>query len=184
MQEDLLKEFRKEYDKGLKQQLISDDDLKVLIKRRSLLENSTIVKDYIQLNSQIETILNNSYNKDEVFNNTLSSFEDKGLMSDTNEIYVYNGTYYTRDGITIRVHKDNPCGEFDKYINLESLYEIEISIHDRSVFEESHKIVPLDGLEPTKGFIYDLRSQFIEYALCDGQEVACKKVLSRKKKNL
>ena len=140
-------------------------------------------KDYIQLNSQIDTLLEKSH-FDYDFVKTLSILEDKGLMSETNEIYVYNGTFYMQNNIVVRVHRNNPCGEFDKYIDIESMDEIEVPVEDRLIFEKNHKIVPLDGLEPTKYFLYSLRSKFIEDSLREGQEVACKKILSRNKKNL
>ena len=184
MREDLLKDFRNNYVKKLKRKQTHDKALNILMKRKEILEKSTIVKDYIQLNSQIESLISESCNKNDVFFDTLYDFEGKGLMSETNEIYVYNGTFFTENSMVRRVHKDNPIGEFDKYINIESMDEIEVPVEDRLVFEKRHKIVPLDGLEPTKCFLYKLRNQFIKDSLFEGQEVACKKILSRNKKNL
>lgn len=183
MKDDLLEEFKNDYVDKSKRKHNYVNELKVLMKRKAIMENSTIVKDYIQLNSQIDTLLEKSH-FDYDFVKTLSILEDKGLMSETNEIYVYNGTFYMQNNIVVRVHKNNPCGKFDKYIDIESMDEIEVPVEDRLVFEKNHKIVPLDGLEPTKYFLYSLRSKFIEDSLREGQEVACKKILSRNKKNL
>ena len=184
MKEELLKEFRNDYVERLKKKQSNAKDLKILMKRKEILENSPIVRDYIQLNSQIELLINESFDKDDIYLTTLMDFEDKGLMSETNEIYVYNGTFYTEDHIVKRVGRDNPVGEFDKYIDLESMDELEIPVEDRLAFEASHKVVPLGNMEPTKFLLYKLRNQFIEDALYEGQEVACNKVLSRNKKNL
>ena len=184
MKEDLLKDFRNDYVKRLKKKQSNDKDLKILMERKKMLENSPIVRDYIQLNSQIEMLLNESHNMNNIFFTTLCDYEDKGLMSETNGIYVYTGTYYNEAGIFRRVYKDSPFAEFDKYVDIESMREIEIPIEDRSAFLENHKIVPVDEIELSKYSLLELRKLFIENALYDGQEVACKKILCRNKKNL
>ena len=128
MKEELLKDFRNDYVERLKKKQSNAKDLKILMKRKEILENSPIVRDYIQLNSQIELLINESFDKDDIYLTTLMDFEDKGLMSETNEIYVYNlllsetcqypdrakqSMHHNLDHLSVRVGQDNVCDKQD-----------------------------------------------------------------------
>ena len=60
MKEDLLKEFRNEYTMKLKMKQKNDKDLKTLMERKDILENSPLIKSYIELTEAINQLKNNT----------------------------------------------------------------------------------------------------------------------------
>ena len=147
------------------------------------MENSPIIRDYVELCEQIEKEEGNFAYSEEIYLETLWDYEDKGLMDETNDIFLYAGTFMTDFAVEKRVDRDSIYGEFDRYINIESFDEILNPVEDREVFETKHKIIFSDVLEPTKYMLYEIRDEFINDSLSEGQEIACKKILSRYKKN-
>ena len=184
MKEDLLQEFRKDYEKRLDDNLKNRNNLAVLMKRKALLENSTLVKDYINLVNDIKETEDDIYTDYEVFSETLHDYMSMGLAQETNDIYLYIGSYVNEGGYNRKTERDDINAEFDSYINIESFVGVEIPVEDREVFEKEHKVLLIDESIPMKYLIHELREDFIKDALLNGQEEACKKVLSRNKKNL
>ena len=84
MREDLLKQFRSEYVKKSEINNKNAESLKVLLERKAILENSPLIKSYIELNEQIDTLGNNIISTESIFLDTLSEFENKGLNDKTN----------------------------------------------------------------------------------------------------
>lgn len=184
MKEEVLKDFRQEYIKRLEENEINNKSLNVLNNRKRILENSPLVRSYIELIKQIEETANRILTTDEVFADTLYDFNNKGLTDETNNIYLYAGSYVNEYGYEREVERDSSLAEFDKYINIESFEELDIPVEDRENFENSYRVLILDSNVPTRYLKYELRDQFINDALFEGQEVACHKILSRNKKNL
>ena len=180
MKEDLLKDFRSDYVKELKKKVDNDKYLEVLNQRKSILENSPLVKDYIRLNEQIEECKKESYSIDRIFSKALLKYVDQGLTEETNQIYLYLGTYYSDGMDTVEVERNSSDAVFDWYVDIESVKYIENPVEDRNIFEENNKVVLLDNYHDSKYLLCDIRNQFIHDALCEGQDIACKKVLSRK----
>ena len=183
MKEDLLKDFRNEYIKRLKEKQNNDNILSTLMNRKKFLENSPLVRDYIELCNQIQKFEDKIFTEDEIFTYTLFEYENMGLTSETNKIYFYAGTFLTENGEVKRVERNSSTGEFDKYIDIESIQILEVPIEDRDVFEKSNRVVDLN-VDFDKYLFYDVRDEFINDCLNYGQEVACKKILSKNKKNL
>lgn len=183
MKESLLKDFRSEYKKRLKEKIELDKDLEILIKRRRILENSPIVKDYIELNNKIEEAMDKVCSEEDIFLSTLYEFDSKGLATDTNNILLYMGTFINENGYARLVDRNSSIAEFDRFINIESLDDVDVPVEDRDVFERNNNIIFLDNKEPSMYLLHEIRDKFIQSALTDGQEKACKKILSRNKKN-
>lgn len=184
MKEELLKEFRKEYKRRLTEKERDDKCLSILIERRNILERNPIVKNYMELNEQINKQLEKVVTPDDIYLDTLYDFENMGLMSKTNSILLYMGSFINENGFEAMVGRYNQAAEFDRYADIESLEYIDVPVEDRIDFERDNKVLVLDTDEPSKYLIYEIRDQFINSCLTDGQEAACKKVLSRNKKNL
>lgn len=184
MKEEILKDFRQEYIKRLEENEINNKSLNVLKNRKKILENSPLVKEYIELNKQIDDVTNKIFTADDIFTDTLYNFNNIGLTDETNNIYLYAGSFINEYGYERQVERDDSIAEFDKYINIESFENIDIPVEDRENFENSYRVLILDSNVPVKYLKYEIRDQFINDALLEGQEAACHKVLSRNKKNL
>ena len=183
MREDLLKQFRSEYVKRIEAKEKNDKSLKVLLDRKTILENSPLIKSYIELNEQIDDLKNNTISTESIFLDTLSEFENKGLNERTNGIYYYLGSFDIDEyGNEYQVHRDdyftNPL--FERYIELESKRIIEIPSDDADQFENENCVV-IDSDYPDVSMFSDIRKEYFYEALQEGQEIACKKFLSRNK---
>ena len=183
MKEDLLKELKKEYDRGIDEKEATDRRLKTLMDRKAILENSPIVKGYIELCEQIEVEEEKICLASDVFVDTLYNFTNKGLFDETNGIFLYLGTFITEFGYEKKVPEDYQFAEFARYINIESFEQVDIPVEDKKVFENNNKVLFLTDEETTKYVKYDLRDQFVMDSLSEGQETATKRILSRYKKN-
>ena len=183
MKEDILKNFKKEYEFKLKEKENNDKCFEVLMNRKTIMENSPMIRDYIELCNQIEEAKEKLYSTQEVFSDVLYDFETKGLVDETNGILLYAGTFMTDFGSERNVHRDSIYAEYDKYIDIESFDEVLNPIEDREFFEKTNTIINLNISDPARYVLYDIRDEFINDALAEGQEVACKKILSRYKKN-
>ena len=180
MREDLLKQFRSEYVKKSEINNKNAESLKVLLERKAILENSPLIKSYIELNEQIDTLGNNIISTESIFLDTLSEFENKGLNDKTNEMYYYLGSFdIDEDGNEFQVYRDdyfsNPL--FERYIELESKRIIEIPSDDADQFENENCVV-IDSDYPDVSMFSDIRKEYFYEALQEGQEIACKKFLS------
>ena len=180
MREDLLKEFRNEYRQDLRAKDENDKNLSILKQRKAILENSPLIKDYVELNSQIDQYMKNGDSIDGIFNKALLKYVKKGLTEETNEIYLYLGTYYS-DGIdTVEVERNSSDAVFDWYVDIESIKYVENPVEDRHDFELNNKVILLEDYHNSKYLLCEIRNQFIQDALYQGQDIACNNILSRK----
>lgn len=170
-----LKELKKKYNESINQNNRIKRNLQILIERKKILENSPIVKDYIDLLTQIEESKCQILTEEDILTD-LITFLDYENGYETNKIYCYAGTFI-QEGNNLRlVDKDYPSSEFDRYVDIESLYVIDNPVEDRKVFESENTIIYADNL-------YDLHDEFIIDCIKKGQNIAVEKVLSRHKKN-
>ena len=186
MKEDLLKEFRNEYTMKLKMKQKNDKYLKTLMERKNILENSPLIKSYIELTEAINQLKNNTCSINDIFSSTLSEFESKGLTDETNEIYFYLGSFdIDEHGNEYQVDRNDDFifPLFNCYMDIESKKVIEIPFDDADEFEYKNKVI-ITSSYPDALMITDIRNDYFCDALYEGQENACKKVLSRNKKNL
>ena len=184
MNKELLKDFRDEYTEKLEINDKNEASLKVLMQRKEILENMPVIQDYIKLVKQIEDLKNEVSTNKELFLRTLFDYEGKGLVDETNSIFVYDGSFITRDGNIIRTERNSSDAEFDRYIDIESIEEVDIPVEDRKLFERFNKVIFLDESLPVKQSLYEIHNQFMQDAITNGEKAACKRVLSRNKKNL
>ncbi len=184
MNKELLKKFRNEYTERLEQNNKKETSLKALIQRKEILENMPIIQDYINLVKQIDELNAEVSTDKQVFLHTLFDYEEKGLVDETNSIFIYDGSFMTRNGIVIATERNSSDAEFDRYIDIESIEEVDIPVEDRKLFERFNKVIFLDESLPVKQSLYEIHNQFMQDAITDGEKAACKKVLSRNKKNL
>lgn len=183
MNSDLLKDFKEEFLKKLEENKRKKLIFEALMQRKGYLENSRVVQDYIALMEQIKDMDDEVLDEGQIFWHVLFDYEDKGLVSETNGILLYAGSFFRDQDYLISVDRNSSDAEFDNYIDIESFDEIDIPVEDREIFEKEHKVIVLDD-ESSKYSLYELHGQFMYYAVNEGEEVACQKILSRNKKNL
>lgn len=175
MNNDLLKELRVKYNDQTIQRDNSEKKLQTLLKRKEILENSPLIKDYIELLEQIDASIEESYKEKFLLDSIISDFK-YSKNDETNKIYQYVDTFITEDGLNVVVGRDCDDAEFDRYVDIESLSIIDNPVEDRYSFEASNKII-------VGGYLPEIHNDFILNCIKDGQDVAVEKVLTRYKKN-
>ena len=175
MNKDLLKDLKEKYNEKMKEKKINEGHLKVLLKRKEILENSPIVKDYIELIEQIEEMQSSIYNEQDILDSLVREVECNDEI-DSNKLYLYVGTFINEGKIPRMVERDCFFGEFDRYVDIETLCLIDNPIEDREVFESSNTVI-------TDGDLYELHDNFIIDSIKEEEDIAVRKVLTRKQKN-
>ncbi len=154
------------------------------IKRIRELLNNENVKEYIELvgahpyssvlkNDDIEKLFLNSFNRH------LNDIDEK----DTNKIFVYMGTFYVRynggflrSALEFQVNRDDPRAEYRKYHDLEQNHSLNIPIAKCDEFERDNDIIYNNS-----GRFYDIRREFADDLLLEGQEKAKSYILKKYK---
>ena len=103
-------------------------------------------------------------------------------QEDTNEIYVYIGSYMPSDysaleiddgyPFEIEVNRDDPRAISRRYYNLEGIWGITLNVDESKNFEDTHTVIYVDDF-------YKLQSEFIVNAVKENQDVAVSKVLKK-----
>lgn len=135
------------------------------------LEKNPLIKEYLNLKEQIKLLDYKERNLSdsdllEVCANSYLTY-----MEDTNDIYVCLGiVFLTEKGIKRK---------YKRYINLESSNDNKlIPIEQCELFESIHSVVEVSY--PTE--YKEIQKKFILNAMVEGQDIACQKVLSRRKR--
>lgn len=176
MNDKLLRDLRSKYMDKIVQQESNEKKLQVLLQRKAILENSPIVKGYVELLEQIDEVKNNTHDIKHILDNLVWD-ADNNYDQDTNKIYYYVGTFINDGKMAIPVDRNDSLGEFDSYVDIESLCTIDNPIEDRDSFEKSNTVIITDDE------LYELHDTFIMDCVRDGQDSAVTKVLTRYKKN-
>lgn len=178
MKEETLQKIKEDY----KQIIEKRNHLLQLCEEITKLEEDENVKKYLKIKEELSKIdyknqikETDSYILDAVFWRYQRLIQD----IDTNDIYVYMGTYML-DNICdiehgpsdIRLKDDDPRAQYRIYRNIENGYSKEIPISECDEFEKNHKVI-------TDENFYTLQKEFIMTAVNEGQEEACRKILSR-----
>lgn len=105
---------------------------------------------------------------------------------ETNEIYVYMGSYMPSDysyeeiddgaPFEIEVDYNDPRATDRRYFNLEGVWAKTINVSECSEFEKTHTVIFIDDF-------YKLQSEFIVTAVKESQEKAVSRVLKKYGKN-
>ena len=188
MTDNELEKIRSKYEKLLS----TKKALESLQEEKKFLENNVKVKRYLEITNLLENNKenNSSLNYDNLIERSINSIP----VSNTNNIYVYIGTYRYNDEIDI-IHgsKDDRVAFFDKkadyrvYRNIESLsyqddYSINVPVSQCEKFEREHNVIyPKTCLNGE--YYYKVRREFFKTAILEGQEKAIEKVLTKKEKN-
>ncbi len=142
---------------------------KVIWDRIEILEQNPLVKEYIELKQRVKMV--DPQKKYLTNEEILEICSDLYLSSskETNNIYVYIGKVELKEK---GVKKD-----YKRYINLEARYDNHlIPIEESELFESTHEIINAKGQETYK----EIQKEFMKTLMEEGQEKACKKVLSKK----
>jgi len=155
-----------------------------LINRKRELENDSKVQEYLKLNKMIENarceqkVEQSNYEIIEsIFNNY------KYSIKETNNIYVYLGTFVVSDEYDImhswsddRVNYNDPKAQYRIYINLENCKEENVKIRDCEKFKEENNVIFPNTYINQTSYYYELQKEFINDVVIDGQERACERV--------
>lgn len=173
MKTELLNELRNIYNEKQIEKIIDEKQLSVLLKRKEIFENSTIVQDYINLLNQINEYKKSINSEDDIWM-SLIDYLDSNVGDDTNKIYVYAGSFIRGLRSIMRVAESSPTAQFDRYIDIESLCLIDVPVEDRKIFRKNNNIIYSDS------DVYEIRDKFLTDAINEGQEYAVKRVLTKK----
>ncbi len=189
MEDKNLKNIRKKY----KEFLEIKETYQKLLQRKNELENDPKIQEYLNL---IESI--DSYGDTYILGCKVCSTTEKKLLErafesevieNSNNIFVYCGTYKVSDEIDIvhgpsdiRVKRDDPSAEYSTYRDIEknSLNSsINVSIHCRDEFEKNNFILYPKGYT-YENFYFEVRRKFFETAIKKGQKKAIEIIKSMK----
>lgn len=182
MKEELLILLKEE----LKKQKLEKEEQNKKVRRIKELLKEPNVREYVELINSIDgKIKQNTLSDEEMILLIYRRYFHKIEEKDTNNIYVYLGTYahsYETDIIhgsnDFRVNYDSPGAAYRSYINLEQLYEECIPIKYCDGFEKDHIILnPKSALTQTQ--YYKIQEEFFVKAVKTNQESAKKMILKK-----
>ena len=180
-----LKDIKRNYEELITAKTETD----LLNEAIELYEQHPVVIKYLNLKRKLESITKSHSKVEELCDDELLEYVINNIgISNTNNIYVYMGTYQQNDNIT----KENPCdfivsyddpnADYRLYINIESPDdERKIICTLQTDFEEQNIVLyPPQGINSSTYF-YEIRSMYFKTAINEGQEKAIEKtkVLSK-----
>lgn len=150
-----------------------------------LYEQHPIVIKYLNLKRKLELIAKSHSKVEELDDAELLEYVINNIgISNTNNIYVYMGTYQQNDNITEEypcdfiVSYDDPNADYRLYINIESPDdERKIICNLQSDFEKQNIVLyPPQGINSSTYF-YEIRNMYFKTAINEGQENAIEKAI-------
>ncbi len=182
MKEELLKEIREEV-KGIKEKM---EEHNADIKRVKELEKDPHVKEYITLMRKLDNnVKKTEYSEAEIIASIYRKYISQIEDIDTNEIYVYLGTYTSSSEIDIvhgandiRVRYDDPSADYRIYWNIEQSFAENIFLPQCKEFEETHVILNPSGYFKREAF-YKIQQEFFVKAAQVNQKAAAKSLLKK-----
>ena len=150
-----------------------------------LYEQHPIVIKYLNLKRKLELIAKSHSKVEELDDAELLEYVINNIgISNTNNIYVYMGTYQQNDNITEEypcdfiVSYDDPNADYRLYINIESPDdERKIICTLQSDFEKQNIVLyPPQGINSSTYF-YEIRNMYFKTAINEGQENAIEKAI-------
>lgn len=156
-------------------------------KRKAKLEENRWVKEYLELEEELnyrDNLKLANQTDSEILVNSFRKYMN--MVDETNDIYVYIGTYENANYIDIehgptdeRVDRNSPKADYRLYRNLENDCDcLNVPIKKCDEFEREHKVIILKTSLPGTQF-YEIQKEFIELAVKKGQEEACKQILKK-----
>lgn len=186
MEEEILKQIKKEYKKEKKEK----ERCQSIQDRIDELKENPYVQEYLTLINKSKEI-DMDYLLDKTEQQMIMSAFNQRIyeIKETNKIYVYLGTYQRGIGCDIehgvndyRVFRYDEKADYVEYRDLESRCSIEIPINDAFAFEKNNHIIIPDTFL-TENYYYRLQECFIEDLVKNGQKKAVCKILKKCKSN-
>ncbi len=168
MKEEVLNLIKESYKKSLNRR----EKDKEIWNRLNELEQNEFVQEYLKLRSTVSNIdPNKKYlSNDEILE--LSYRENTGYIDETNKIYVCLDSIFLTHIYGIEY-------KYNRYINIENQFDTHlIPLEDCNKFESSHQVIYPTNL--SRKSYHEIQMDFIKTCIHDGQEQACKKILSKK----
>lgn len=180
MEQKVLDIIKEEY----KQEILKIEKYNELKQRMNYLERFSVVKEYKQIEEELEELNNNKKSSTDILYNIY--INKIGMINETLEIYVYMGTYSSGERFNIRgtvdqpVSKNDANADYNLYVDIEKgLKSVKIPISQCETFEKHHII-----LEANNFYEYNqLQKQFIEDLVINGMEEAIEKIKKKTNKN-
>ena len=182
MKTELLHSLKEEYKRRMDEQSENDKNLKVLLNRKRLLENSPIVKDYIELTESIDMLSAEMESEEDILRDIISKSNDL-LSENSYSIYYYAGSYLNEGLSSIRVERNSSIAEYNVYIDLESRQTIEVPVEDSRLFEENNLVIVLNNENTNYNTFNVIREMFLSDSIKHDLNIASQKVLKLDKKN-
>lgn len=174
MKDELYNEIKQYYLKEKEEQEEKNNKIEEI---NTLIEDSK-VKRFIELtNFDIEKYTLEQTDEDiigELFRNSLNEID----IEDTNNIYVYMGTYKKENEEDIKVSNDDPNASFKCYSNIELSYNLKIPIDLCEEFEKENDVIYIDN--PEKAY-FDIQEEFVVKAIKTTQRRAKRHILKKYK---
>lgn len=189
MKEEILIRIRED----LKREKEKNREYNEKIRRIKELKKDDKVKEYIQLLEDVYDDLKPIKTTDKEIISRLfdSRYLNKIKENETNEIYVYLGTFKCGDNDIIhyshdtQVERNDANADYREYWNIEQKYSKFIPISKSNYFESTHTIINLNNVFHTKRFnenkYYEIRNEFINTAVKTSQNNAVKRLLKKYK---
>ena len=181
MKEELLEVIRDDYFEKINQNDKRKRNLEILKTRKSFLENSPIIKQYMDLEKQIDVHEQNIRSDELILEKLLNFYAGSINDKDSNDIFIYLGSFvYDMHNNEIQLNRndDTITPDYNLYANIESADYRAIDYADYEKFEREHNVIIVSDFPNIRTF-YDIRSEFFKDAFSEGQEKAVSKVLKR-----
>lgn len=183
MKQELLDSIKKEFNMKKERR----KELKKKQKRKNELDQNKWVREYLELKEELSDRDNLQLVNQTDSEILVKSFRNSIYMidGDTNEIYVYIGTYMYTDYVDIvhpprdcRVDRNSTKANYRLYKNIENEDIRQVHITRCDEFEKEHKIIILKTYLSDYQF-HKIQKEFIELAVKKGQDEACKQILKK-----
>lgn len=141
--------------------------------RNEAFEEFAMQKAITNMINQHNSVQLNSLTDDVILNNAIIRAYKKHINGikekDTNNIYVYTGTYDSKNN---SVEYYNYDALFRTYANLEGLHEYKIYVDDTAKFESEHIVLFVENID-------DVKLDFLKTSVLKGEKKAVKKVIKK-----
>ena len=154
------------------------------------LENSPVVKEYLDTVSEYEDSKTKSVNSIEKADDSyfIRKAVNRTTITPRDDYYVYMGTYKYTDVIDvihaandIRVNRNSNDADYVVYYNLEASVHsfegtVEVPYTKADEFESNHKIIFPKNVVSRESYFYDLQEEYYETAILESEDKAIEKI--------
>ena len=188
MNDVLFNKLRERYFHVIEQNEREKDGLKAVEKRRDIVKQNPIVKQYLELEEQVKLLKENILSDDQMISEFFSYYEKLASEyknnddNDNNNIYFYLGSFAKNqydEGYQINItNESRKKPEYNFYVNLETQEFIDVDYEEKDEFEKNNKVIITSSFPNI--LIYDkLRTEFFMDAMENGQDKARQRILTK-----